>query len=327
MPTYNATQHVVAAVQSALGQTLSRIEVVIVDDCSTDSTMATLQALQKTDARVRIDQLPQNMGPGAARNRAIAMARGRFVAVLDSDDLMVSDRLARMVAIAEREQADIVVDNLVLFDSDDPSSAAFFLGPETKAGWISTEQYLGRTIIHSRNADLGYLKPLLRLEALRASGIGYNEQLRIAEDDNLIVRLLLSGKRYWLEPNPGYAYRRHASSTSHRLSVASCAAMVAANAAVAAAADPALPRTVHQALARRQGALMAALGFERLVAALKAGAPLKALAVAFSCPTCVPLLRMPISARLARLGGPTSTIKQPDQAAVAALEQIIEPVA
>jgi succinoglycan biosynthesis protein ExoO len=325
VPTFNAVRHVEAAVQSALKQSLSAIEVVIVDDCSTDETMAMLAALRQADTRVRIDRLPQNSGPGAARNRALALAQGRYAAILDSDDMIAPDRLARMVAVAEREGADIVADNLVLFDSDDLATAAFFLDPRTPPGWISREQYLGRTIIHQRGADLGYLKPLLRLEALRGAGIGYDEQLRIAEDDNLIVRLLLAGKRYWLEPEAGYAYRRHAASTSHRLSVASCEAMVAANAAVAAGAAADLPVSVRRALARRQQALVAALGFERLVAALKGGKPFDAAAVAVSCPACLPLLRMPIAARLRRLTGGSGEVRR-DEGAIAALARIIGPV-
>jgi len=325
IPTFNAAHYVAASVQSALAQSLADVEVILVDDCSTDGTMTILQALEKDDPRVRIDRLAHNSGPGAARNHAIAMAQGRYVAILDSDDLMAPERLARMVAAAERENADIVVDNLVVFEGDAAESAAFFLAADIRPGWISPEFYLEHTIIYQGGADLGYLKPLFRIEALRASGIGYDEKLRIAEDDNLIVRLLLAGKRYWLAPSPGYAYRRHAGSISHRLTVETCQAMAQANASILAGADAGVPETVRQALARRQRALDAALGFERLVAALKARKPLDAAAVALSCPACLPLLRMPIGARLARLSGRTAAARRADPAAVAALRRITGP--
>jgi succinoglycan biosynthesis protein ExoO len=321
MPTFNAAAYVRSAVESALAQTLKSIEVVVVDDCSSDATMGMLQALQRQDARLRVDRLATNSGPGAARNQALRQARGRFAAVLDSDDLMAPDRLERLVTIAEQQDADIVADNPVLFDSADNPSASFFLDPKTPPGWLSAETYLARTVIYEGDADLGYLKPLFRLASLRASGIGYDETLRIAEDDNLIVRLLLAGRRYWLDPSPGYGYRRHSGSTSHRLTVANCAAMVQANAGLVAAAAG-LPASVRDGLARRQRALETALAFEKLVAALKAGDLRRALSVAADCPSCLPLLRMPIAARLGRLGGRADRSATIDPAAGAALARI-----
>jgi succinoglycan biosynthesis protein ExoO len=322
MPTFNAAGYVATAVRSALVQTLAAIEVVVVDDCSTDATMTKLKELQAADPRVRVNRMARNSGPGAARNLALALARGRFAAILDSDDLMAPDRLEKLVAVAERENADIVADNLVSFDSGCPASASFFLDPLAVAGWISAEHYLARTVIYESPANLGYLKPMFRLTSLRASGVGYDEKLRIAEDDNLIVRLLLAGHRYWLEPSPGYAYRRHVGSTSHRLTLANCSTMVAANAALAAAVDPALQASFHRALAKRQRALVAALGFERLIAAIKAGQPMQAVLAAASCPACLPLLHMPIAARFARLGGRRDSAKSADPEAVAALARI-----
>jgi succinoglycan biosynthesis protein ExoO len=319
MPTFNAAAYVRTAVESALAQTLKSIEVVVVDDCSTDATMVALEALQRTDPRLRVDRLVTNSGPGAARNHALRLARGRFAAVLDSDDLMAPHRLQRLVAIAEQQQADIIADNLVLFDGAGTPTASFFLNPDTPPGWLSVEAYLARTVIYEGDADLGYLKPLFRLASLRASGIGYDEKLRIAEDDNLIVRLLLAGQRYWLEPSPGYGYRRHSGSTSHRLTVANCAAMADANAGLVAAG---LPDSVRQGLARRQRALEAALGFEKLVAALKAGDLRRAVSVAAACPSCLPLLRMPIAARLGRLSGRADRPPVVDPAASAALARI-----
>jgi succinoglycan biosynthesis protein ExoO len=271
--------------------------------------------------------LPRNSGPGAARNRAIALARGQFVAILDSDDLMAPDRLARLVAVAERESADIVADNLVLFDSDDRTAAGFFLDPATQPGWISTEHYLGQTIIYKPGADYGYLKPMFRREALLSSGIGYDEQLRIAEDDNLIVRLLLAGLRYWLEPSPGYAYRRHVGSTSHRLTVATCGAMVAANSEIIAAAGQHSAESVRLALARRQRALVKALAFEHLRAALNEGRIAEALGIAVSSPSCLPLLRMPIAARLAVRFGRQAEAQPKNPAAIQALRHIMGPAA
>ena len=101
IPAYNAARFLEAAVRSAMAQSLAAIEIIIVDDCSTDASPAIAARLAGEDARVHATALPANGGPAAARNRALALAKGRWFAVLDSDDLMAPGRLAALVAAAE----------------------------------------------------------------------------------------------------------------------------------------------------------------------------------------------------------------------------------
>ena len=76
------------------------------------------------DPRIRLVRSAQNSGPAAARNKALALARGDWIAVMDSDDLMHPDRLKRLIAAAERDGADIVADDLIEFESDVRAVAA-----------------------------------------------------------------------------------------------------------------------------------------------------------------------------------------------------------
>src|SRR5690606_9288987 len=98
------------AIDSALAQGAVSMEVIVVDDCSGDGTRALVE--QHADPRVRLIALPRNGGPGAARNAGLDAAQGRWIAVLDSDDALRPDRLSRMIARAEKAQAQIVVDNI-----------------------------------------------------------------------------------------------------------------------------------------------------------------------------------------------------------------------
>ena len=106
--TYKVPSYIARAVNSALTQTGVSVEVIIVDDCSPDATWDVIQTL--TDPRITAIRMEQNGGPSAARNRAIAAAKGRWLAVLDGDDLFLEGRLARMLALGEAKQADIIVD-------------------------------------------------------------------------------------------------------------------------------------------------------------------------------------------------------------------------
>ena len=95
IPTYNRAALVARAIQSVLDQTYPHLELIVVDDASTDNTE---QALQRfSDPRIRYVRLSTNLGGSAARNTGIEGARGDFVAFLDSDDEWRPERLARQV--------------------------------------------------------------------------------------------------------------------------------------------------------------------------------------------------------------------------------------
>lgn len=324
IPSYNAARFLEAAVRSAMAQSLAEIEIIIVDDGSTDASPAIAARLAGEDARLRTARLPANGGPAAARNRALAMAKGRWFAVLDSDDVMAPGRLAALVAAAEAQGADIIADNLLLFDDAAPGGAALFLEPPRAPGWISLLDYLGETLMYGKGANFGYLKPVFRTAALRAAGISYDERLRIAEDDDLVVRALLAGLRYRLEPGAGYGYRRHQGSISHRLSRANAAAMMAASGALCDASAASQPPAVTRALAARHAAMRRAWAFAGLVDALKARQLPQAATIAMADPAAISLLHMPIGAALARLrpGWMSKSPPPPTAAAAAALAML-----
>ncbi len=100
IPAYNAERFLRQAVESALAQTHSPLEVVIVDDGSTDGTRRLADEIAAADARVRVFSQP-NAGVGAARNRGLAEARGEFVAPLDADDFWYPKKLERQIAVLQ----------------------------------------------------------------------------------------------------------------------------------------------------------------------------------------------------------------------------------
>lgn len=85
MPCFNSEQHVRRSVDSVLQQTYPNLELLIVDDGSTDSTQQILQSIQREDSRIRVFS-QRNSGPAAARNRGLGESRGSYIAFLDSDD-------------------------------------------------------------------------------------------------------------------------------------------------------------------------------------------------------------------------------------------------
>jgi glycosyltransferase involved in cell wall biosynthesis len=96
-PTYNSEKFIRATILSLLSQTYTNWEMIIVDDCSTDATEEIIQEFIKEDYRISFYQLQKNSGPGIARNQAVDLAKGRYIAFLDSDDLWKPEKLQKQI--------------------------------------------------------------------------------------------------------------------------------------------------------------------------------------------------------------------------------------
>jgi glycosyltransferase involved in cell wall biosynthesis len=119
IPVYNAEPFLRPCVESVLAQTLADIEVICVDDGSTDASLRTLAGFADADERVRVLRQERG-GGGAARNRGLREATGRYLAFLDADDCFEPTMLAEMVAEAEERQSDIVLCRTATFSDEAP---------------------------------------------------------------------------------------------------------------------------------------------------------------------------------------------------------------
>lgn len=97
MPTHNSSKFLAASIDSILGQTYPHLELLITDDCSTDSTRELLESYAAKDPRVKVEYLTKNCGPAVARNKSIERAEGRYIAFCDSDDRWFPDKLEKQI--------------------------------------------------------------------------------------------------------------------------------------------------------------------------------------------------------------------------------------
>jgi len=104
MPVYNGERYLAQAIESVLSQTFTNIEVIIINDGSTDSTPIILDQFARRDSRIRIitNQMAQGYGGEKASNTAYKLAKGRYVAKLDADDIAHPTRLAKQVDFLEK---------------------------------------------------------------------------------------------------------------------------------------------------------------------------------------------------------------------------------
>lgn len=96
-PTWNCGRFIAETIESVKAQTYADWEMLIVDDCSTDNTREVVAEFQKKDPRIKYHCLDKNSGAAVARNTALRMAKGRWIAFLDSDDLWTPEKLEKQL--------------------------------------------------------------------------------------------------------------------------------------------------------------------------------------------------------------------------------------
>ena len=305
---HNGGAFIQDALASCLRQTIRNIEVIVIDDASTDDSVVRVRRFARDDDRIRLIRTPTQLGPGGARNHGLAVARGIWLAILDSDDIMHPRRLSQLLEASRVLNVEILADNQLVFDDAKAHPSRPLLEQNDLAldRSITTERYVLSNSLFSRSVPLGYLKPLMLRSFLEEQDCRYDPSLRIAEDYDLILRLLLKGARFHVCPQMTYFYRRHAASTSHRLSTADLSAMLAADEAVRVRLGDvgACPGAgVRQALDRRRRTIERAIDFESLIQTLKARRWGPALALCYRRPGAAALLRIPLRDRVLRLRG------------------------
>ncbi len=146
VPTYQAEKYLGLCVESILTQTFTDFEVILVDDGSTDGTADLCRRLETRDKRVRLLRLRRNKGVSAARNTGIMAARGKYIAFVDSDDLMLEDGFKNMYEAAERHHADIV-DAQIYMQSDGSSKDVLEQEECLITRYADKEQLDGETLL------------------------------------------------------------------------------------------------------------------------------------------------------------------------------------
>ena len=102
MPAYNCEQTVLASIESVQHQTYQNWELIIVDDCSTDNTSKVCERIALVNEKIKVFSLGQNGGVASARNKAISLSKGRFLAFLDSDDLWDRNKLSTQISLLQK---------------------------------------------------------------------------------------------------------------------------------------------------------------------------------------------------------------------------------
>lgn len=205
VPVYNTSEYLGQCLDSVLLQTLSDIEVICINDGSTDDSLDILQGYAMFDERLKIIS-QENAGPGAARNNGIKHAKGEYIICLDSDDFFEPEMLEKMVQKAEEDRSDIVICNFFWFNNE---TEQIISSDKT------LDEYFGKSPF--KPADLGTSllglnypaawNRLIKTDFIRKNNIMFDEEAYCFEDNLFVIHALVLANKISMI-NQSFVYYR-----------------------------------------------------------------------------------------------------------------------
>ena len=205
VPCFNAERYLSVCLESLKAQRSPEIEMIFIDDGSTDATGAILDAFARTEPRAKVLHI-HNAGVSAARNRGISQAKGRYIAFVDADDALEENGLAILYQGAMRSGAQITSANHMLFDMESSSRVPVEIEPV-----VQQPSEIVKEIIHMHRIYNNIWNKLYDRE-LFADGLRLDESVRIGEDALLNLQLYLRARKVVHLPEGTYVYRVHSQS-------------------------------------------------------------------------------------------------------------------
>ena len=213
IPAYNAEKYLPQCLDSVIGQTLKDIEVICVDDGSTDGSASVLQAYAQKDSRISV--LTQgNSGQSAARNRALEKAKGAYVQFLDADDWLDPDCCRVLSGQAAAGKLDMLSMAAVSYEEEsgryvrEPFYNFYYLTGGGETALLSRDECLQHWWEMAPSAAL----TIYRTDFLRANNLRFEEGLKF-EDCLFFKQALFAADRVGVNRQAFYFRRKHAEST------------------------------------------------------------------------------------------------------------------
>lgn len=200
IPIYNKAEYISECLNGVFAQTLKDIEIICIDDGSTDGSAEIISEFAENDERIRLIK-QNNRGAGAARNAGIKVAKGEYIAFLDADDYYPSnDTLARIYGAAKANNADICGGSFCEIFGDERKTqfGGVMLGNTFEAeGWVSFKDY---------QFDYGFYRFIYRREFLLQNSLTFPNYRRY-QDPPFMLRAFAAAGRFYAIPDVTYCYR------------------------------------------------------------------------------------------------------------------------
>ena len=222
VPVYNAATYLPACIASLRAQTMEDIELIFVDDASTDDSLSLLRAAQAEDARVRVIAFPENRGVSAARNAGLDAAAGEFVGFCDADDWVEPGMFARLYEAAKAAEADAAFCRVIKERESGAENVP--LGFDTGMrfdGAAIRDTLIPAMLARETDSDELPLSGYTPRNLFARSAVGsirFRPDIRYAEDLLFICQVMLQCRAAVAVDEAYYHYRFHGGSVTKRYS-------------------------------------------------------------------------------------------------------------
>jgi len=224
VPVYNAEKYLARCVESIVNQSYTNLEIILVDDGSTDKSPVSCDEWAKKDCRIRVVH-KKNAGAGYARNSGLEIATGMYICFFDSDDYLAPDAIYKALSLAQKEKTDIVVFGAVTVDQDGNCIAKMI--PEAKQMCYRGEEvqniFLPDLIdrkndhVEVKNLPLSLWVCMFSMDLIRRSNWKIvSEREFLSEDSYSLISLYKHVKSVAILPESLYFYCEINGSLSHR---------------------------------------------------------------------------------------------------------------
>jgi glycosyltransferase involved in cell wall biosynthesis len=182
MTSYNSEEYIKNSIESIQNQSYQNIEIIIIDDGSTDSSISIAREFQKYDSRIKIFQNNCNKGIPYTRNRGLELSKGKYMAILDSDDLAIPSRISRQVDYLEQNKNSVAVGSYyTFFGTKNKRKKEFTDNEELRASMLFVCPFANSTMT-------------VRMSTIHENQISYNLDYFVAQDFEFWAQLIHFGE-------------------------------------------------------------------------------------------------------------------------------------
>ncbi|WP_338085570.1 glycosyltransferase family A protein [Lacticaseibacillus parakribbianus] len=200
VPIYNLEPYLDRCLSSLVAQDYQALELILVDDCSTDGSRDVIARYAARDARIHALYQPVNGGVSAARNAALAVATGTYVGFADGDDWLAPHAVAALVAALEAGPYDLVTSPFYLDDGKKSQLAPRHLQDRP----LTRKQFINGMLAPAGQVR-GYLwNKIFRRSVIEAAHLRFDESLALMEDELFCVEYAVQTDRFFYRGKPGY---------------------------------------------------------------------------------------------------------------------------
>lgn len=210
IPLYNAEKYIFQALESIVNQTYQNIEIIVIDDGSTDNSEDIVYSIHSS--KIKLIKNEHNLGVSATRNRGIELARGKYIALMDADDISYLDRIEKQVNFLEKHN------DFGLISSHYESFRKGIFGTKRRVRKVPTDPEEIRTTLLFMNA-ITCPASMLRKSVLEDHKLHFDTSLQIAEDYDLWKRLSFVTKIGNIN-QPLLHYRKHRNNSTKKRNIA-----------------------------------------------------------------------------------------------------------